>query len=239
MGEGFQFLDIVIFAMIAVFLVMRLRNVLGRRTGQERRRDPFATRRAEEKSGDKIVPLPDRTRSPRPEEPADAAGDPLPTPRSAAPAATGAEVAAIDRIRALDREFTPESFLAGARAAFEIVVTAYAAGDTAALRPLLSDDVYEKFSGAIAARAKAKETLQTTLVGITSAEILEAELRGRDAVVTVKFVSEQINVTREAEGRIVDGDPSTVTTVTDIWTFSRNMRSRDPNWTLVATHSPN
>jgi len=120
-----------------------------------------------------------------------------------------------------------------------MIVTAYAAGDTATLRPLLADDVYDKFSGAIAARAKARETLQTTLVGITSADILEADVRGRDATITVKFISEQINVTRDAEGRIVDGDASTVTPVTDIWTFSRNLRSRDPNWTLIATRSPN
>jgi predicted lipid-binding transport protein (Tim44 family) len=238
MGEGIQFLDIIIFAMIAVFLVMRLRNMLGRRTGHERRRDPFAARRAEEK-GDKIIPLPDRNRPARGEEVVDIAHDPLPTPRGANAGGASAEAGGLDPIRAADRDFTPEGFLAGARAAFEMIVTAYAAGDTGTLRPLLSDDVYDKFSGAIAARAKAKETLQTTLVGITSADILGAELRGRDADVTVKFVSEQINVTRDAEARVIEGDPSMVTTVTDIWTFSRNLRSRDPNWTLVATRSPN
>jgi predicted lipid-binding transport protein (Tim44 family) len=239
MGEGFQYLDIIIFAMIAVVLVMRLRSMLGRRTGHERQRDPFATRRAEEKSNDKVIPLPDRNRPPRGEEPVDIAHDPLPTPRGPATPASGSEIAGIDRIRAADGEFTPEGFLVGARAAFEIVVTAYAAGDSAALRPLLSDEVFDKFNSAITARAKAKETLQTTLVGITSADVLEGDVRGREAVVTVKFVSEQINVTRDSEGRVIDGDPSTVSTVTDIWTFSRNLRSRDPNWTLVATRSPN
>lgn len=238
MGEGIQFLDIIIFAMIAVFLVMRLRSVLGRRTGHERRRDPFAAGRAGEK-GDKIIPLPDRGRPAHGDEVVDIARDPMPASRGANPSGAPAEPGGLDRIRAADRDFTPEGFLAGARAAFEMIVTAYAAGDTATLRPLLSDDVYEKFSGAIAARAKAGETLQTTLVGITSADILEAELRGRDAAITVKFVSDQINVTRDAEDRIIEGDPSTVTSVTDLWTFSRNLRSRDPNWTLVATRSPN
>jgi len=118
-------------------------------------------------------------------------------------------------------------------------VGAFAAGDAAALKPLLSDEVFENFNGAIKARAKAKETLETTLVGISSAEIVEAELQGRTALVTVKFVSEQINVTKDAEGRIVDGDPATVAAITDIWTFARNTRARDPNWTLVATRSPN
>ena len=106
-------------------------------------------------------------------------------------------------------------------------------------RPLLANDVYEDFAGAIKQREDATETLETTLIGITSAELLEAELRQRTAFVTVKFVSEQVNVTRDAEGRIVDGDPNHVTKVTDIWTFARNTRSRDPNWALVATRSPN
>lgn len=236
MGQGLQFLDIIFFAMIAVFLVMRLRNVLGRRTGNEQRRDPFATRRTEEVQKDKVIPLPDRTRG-REEAPVDIGGDPFRTPPK--PAAGAPQVPGLERIMGADRDFSPEHFLAGARAAFEMIVTAFAAGDTETLRPLLSDEVFENFNGAIKARAKAKETLETTLVGIGSAEIIEAELQGRTALVTVKFVSEQVNVTRDADGKVVEGDPAAVTTVTDIWTFSRNLRSRDPNWILVATRSPN
>ena len=233
MGEGFQFLDIIFFAMIAVFLVMRLRSVLGRRTGHERQRDPFSGRRANEvakEKGDKVVPLPDRNRP----TPAEDSVSPPKVDVGASPLQVG-----VAQIQAVDQNFDPNGFVAGARAAFEMIVGAYASGDSAALRPLLSDEVFENFSGAITERAKANETLETTLVGITSADIIEAELQGRMALVTVKFVSEQINVTRDSEGRILDGDPSHVATVTDIWTFARNTRSRDPNWALIATRSPN
>lgn len=236
MGDGVQFLDIIIFAAIAVFLGLRLRGVLGRRTGNERQqRDPFKRPVPEsrdetdrDKTGrDKVIPLPDRTRTPTAE----------PAPADIAKPEAGG-LPGLAQIRAADPSFDPQGFLGGARAAFEMIVGAFAAGDAAALKPLLSDEVFENFNGAIKARAKAKETLETTLVGISSAEIVEAELQGRSALVTVKFVSEQINVTKDAEGRIVDGDPATVAAITDIWTFARNTRARDPNWTLVATRSP-
>jgi predicted lipid-binding transport protein (Tim44 family) len=237
MGDGVQFLDIIIFAAIAVFLGLRLRGVLGRRTGNERQqRDPFKRPVPEsrdetdrDKAGrDKVIPLPDRNRTPTAE----------PAPADIAKPEAGG-LPGLAQIRAADPSFDPQGFLGGARAAFEMIVGAFAAGDAAALKPLLSDEVFENFNGAIKARTKAKETLETTLVGISSAEIVEAELQGRSALVTVKFVSEQINVTKDAEGRIVDGDPATVAAITDIWTFARNTRARDPNWTLVATRSPN
>ena len=94
------------------------------------------------------------------------------------------------------------------------------------------------FAGAINEREDANETLETTMVGISHAEIIEAELQQKTAFVTVKFISEQVNVTRDADGEVVDGDPNHVAKITDIWTFARNTRSRDPNWTLVATRSP-
>ena len=77
------------------------------------------------------------------------------------------------------------------------------------------------------------------MVGITEAAIIEAELQGRTAFITIKFVSEQVNVVRDSDGEVVEGDPNHVTKITDIWTFARNTRSRDPDWTLVATRSPN
>jgi predicted lipid-binding transport protein (Tim44 family) len=119
-----------------------------------------------------------------------------------------------------------------------VIVEAFAKGESGTLRPLLSDEVFAQFDGAIRAREEARQTLTTTLVGIREAEIVDAALEGRTAQVTVRFVSEQINVTRDSEGRVVDGDPSAVATVTDVWTFARNTASRDPNWLLVATTSP-
>ncbi len=230
MGNGFAFLDIIFFAMVAAFLVLRLRSVLGRRTGNERRRpDVFSPQKdAPAETRDKVVPLPDRRAA------KDGAADEVAPGESANPLD-----AALTRIRVADPAFTPDSFLAGARTAFEMIVEAFAAGRKRTLRPLLSDEVYDNFARAIDDREAAGETLETTLVGIESAEIIEAAMDGHVAYVTVKFVSQQINVTRNKDGEVVDGDPNHVAEVTDIWTFARDTRSRDPNWTLVETRSPN
>ncbi|MEE8534644.1 MAG: Tim44/TimA family putative adaptor protein [Kiloniellales bacterium] len=229
MGNGIQFLDIILFAAIAAFLVLRLRGVLGRRTGHDEQSkfDPFRSkqRQQDEESGeDKVISLPDRAGEKGAEDVGEA-GSPLEH--------------GLTQIQLVDRAFDAEGFASGAKIAFEIVVAAFAEGDTKTLRPLLSNDVYEDFAGAIKGREEGHTTLETTLVGIGQADIIEAELQGKTAFVTIKFVSEQINVTRNAEGEAVDGDPSHVTSVTDIWTFARNTRSRDPNWTLVATGSSN
>jgi predicted lipid-binding transport protein (Tim44 family) len=222
MGDGYQFLDIVVFAVIAGLLVLRLRSVLGRRTGAERRRDPFAPPPAGAPPPEKIVPLPARDR--------------LPVP---APVATLAPLpAGIASIKAADKSFDPAQFLAGARGAFEIVVNAFAKGDTATLQPLLSEAVFASFSDAINARQAQHETLETNLLSLKSVEIAEAALDGDTAHVTVKFVSEQINVTRATDRSVVEGNPDQVEEKTDLWTFARATHSRDPNWTLVATHSP-
>lgn len=236
MGSG---IDIIILAMVAVFLVARLYKVLGRRSGHERPRDPFAGVANDDQRRDTVVPLPERSGPARSEEPvvATAPASAIPTP--AADQGGNPLQAGIARIRSVDPQFDPNMFLAGARAAFEMVISAYAKGDSAALRPLLNDEVFQNFSNAIKGRQQARETLDTTLVAVTAADLIEAELQGRNAAVTVKIVSDQINVTRDASGRVVEGDPSVVASVTDIWTFSRNTRSRDPNWTLIATRSPN
>ena len=144
----------------------------------------------------------------------------------------------IAALQAADPSFQEESFLAGARGAFEIIVTAFAAGDAAKLQPLLSPDVFVAFADAIRARQAAKETAQTTVVAVKSATIAETRIEGATGLVTVKIVSDQINVVRDAEGKVVEGDPDHAIEKTDFWTFSRALRARDPNWTLVATHSP-
>jgi len=235
--NGFQFLDIVLFAAIAAFFVLRLRSVLGKRTGHQKppEYDPFARRRGEEAEEDKVIPLPDRAGQGRAGAEEEA---PSPGAMDAESLAKSPLEAGLTQIKLADKSFEEESFLAGARAAFEMIIAAFAQGDTKALRPLLANDVYGDFAGAIQERSKAGHSLETTLVGINEADIIEAELQGRTAFATVKFVSEQVNVVRDKDGTVVEGDPNHVTKITDIWTFARNTRSRDPNWTLVATRSP-
>jgi predicted lipid-binding transport protein (Tim44 family) len=202
-----------------VFLVMRLRSI---------KFDPFRERDGEEAGEDKVIALPAHG----------AKGDIEGADQAAESGGTPLEQG-LTQIKLADLSFESESFVGGAKVAFDMVVDTFAKGDTKNLRPLLSNDVYEDFSGAIKSRADNNETLESTLVGISEAEIIEAELQDKTAFITVKFVSEQINVTRSAEGEVVDGDPGEVTTVTDIWTFARNTQSRDPNWTLVATGTSN
>ena len=237
MGSGFQFFDIILLAAVAAFLIFRLRGVLGRRSGNEDSRpsfDPFRKERPEEANDDKVIHLPERTKAGAPEEAADRIAEPGKPTKSGTPLDDG-----LTQIKLADRNFDAEGFQGGAKAAFEMILSAFAGGDTKTLRPLLSNDVFEDFSGAIKAREEASETLETTLVGFKDAQLIEAELQGKTAFLTIKFVSEQINVTRDDKGETVDGDPSQVASITDIWTFARNTRSRDPNWTLVATRSPN
>lgn len=220
MGDGNEIIEIVVFAVIAGLLVLRLRSVLGRRTGTEQRRDPFQPPAAEP-APDKVVPLPPRGRVPAPVLDA-------PTPLAQA----------LARLKSADRAFDEQQFLAGARSAFEIIVNAFAKGDTASLQPLLSPQVYASFAEAIRTREARKEKLETNLLSIKSIDLAEAGLDGDTAHVTVKYVSEQSNVTRAADGSLVEGNPDLVEEKTDLWTFARSVRSRDPNWTLVATHSP-
>lgn len=222
---------IILFAMIAAFLILRLRSVLGRRTGNERRRELFVRRSvplAEKPGADK--PGPEKVAMP---------ADPdkvvtLPT-AAGRPADTVAE--GLGRIRRADSGFDPQQFLEGARSAFEMIVAAFAKGDKAGLRPLLSDEVYQPFAATIDERAAAKETFETRDLRLDDAEIIDADVSGRTARVTVKLVSHQINVTRAMDGSIVDGDPEHPVEKTDNWTFARDTRSPDPNWVLVATGS--
>ena len=257
MGNGFQFIDIILFAMIAVFLVFRLRNTLGRRDGHEGDyRDPFKPRPDDENiedgfNGDLVDPedknnvvhLSDRKQTDDApdqnwDEQADSEDDTQPARAFKGGEAIDETLAdGIMQIQIADNSFDAAQFIEGASIAFEMVLNAYAAGDTATLKNLLSSEVYGNFSQAIKDREQAGEVLEDTLVEIKRADYLEAYVEARQAFVTVKFVSDQVNVTRDENGDVVDGNPNEVITVTDIWTFSRDTRSRDPNWALVATSS--
>lgn len=225
MGDGFVFIEIVIFAMIAAFLVYRLRSVLGRRTGEERQRsNPFTSAPGAAKP-DNVVPLPERNRT-RPDVAPGADIAVSDEPLSLA--------ASIDQLRAADPNFDEKHFLEGSKAAFAMIVDAFARGDTATLRPLLADDVYDSFAQVIRDRHAAGEQHEARIEQIREAEVVEAKLdAGRTARVTVRLVSDQVNVVRDRNGAIVDGDPKALVENTDVWTFARNLRSRDPNWALV------
>ena len=225
-----------LFLVIAVVIFLRLRSVLGRRTGNERPRyDPYSAQDANGKPArDNIVTLP------RGEQPARPAEQPLDEATFArrlkdiAPADSdvGQKLSAIAQ---QDRSFDPTHFMQGARAAYEMIVTAFAQGDRKTLRQLLSREVFDSFASALDEREKAGETVEFKFVGISKAEISDVELLERAAHITVKFISELITATRNKAGEVVDGDASSIREVTDIWTFSREISARDPNWRVVAT----
>ena len=226
--QGFQFFDLFIFAMIAAFLVLRLHRVLGRRTGHQPRPEH---RRGDAGESGEVIPLPDRTgqRDDADEETVEEAGAPPPPPRRGP--------AGMTQIKIADPGFDEAGFLDGARYAFETILESYASGDKKSLKSLLAGPVYEGFADEIERREKANETLETTLVSFILADIVGAAMAGRKARVTVKFLTEQVNVLRNAEGDAIDGDTATVAKITDVWTFERDTRSRDPNWQLADTDS--
>lgn len=234
MGNGFQFIDIILFAMIAAFLILRLRGVLGRRDGHEGGyRDTFQQDQTEERPDNNVVQLPDRVQD-------NAAADDMEAPDaglSEEVLADDALMSGIAQVRNADPSFNAEDFLVGARVAFEMILGAYASGDRDTLENLLSPEVYANFRTAIDDREEAGHIMEETLVGIRAADIVEAYMEGSEAHVTTKFLSEQVHVVRDDQGHVIEGNPNQVTDVVDFWTFARDTSSRDPNWQLVATRS--
>ncbi|OCK06853.1 putative lipid-binding transport protein (Tim44 family) [Thalassospira sp. 11-3] len=235
-SPGLQYFDIILFALIAVFLVLRLRNSLGRRNGEEKQgpTDVFGRRSHEDDSKgatngapqptDNVYRLPD--------------ADKVVGKDDATVAVDSSAFSVLQQIQKADPDFTQQDFLNGARMAFEMIVEYFAKGDKDGLNPLLSAEVYKNFAAAIDARAEKGEREETTLVGIKSATIHDASLEGRTAYITIKFVSEEVSVILNNEGDVISGDPNQVVEAEDLWTFARNIESRDPNWQLVATETP-
>jgi predicted lipid-binding transport protein (Tim44 family) len=226
----------IIFLALAVFIFLRLRSVLGQRTGRERPPyDPYAARESARPAAEKIVALPNRT----PEAVAAKPAEPVePSARWKGVAALGSSLATgLDAIVGADANFDHKHFLTGARAAYEMIVNAFAEGDRRTLKNLLSREVYDGFEAAITEREKRGETVESRFVSIDNAEITAAELRGRIAQLTVRFQSKLVSVTRDKDGNAIDGSADKVTDVTDVWTFARDLSSRDPNWKLVATEA--
>lgn len=233
----------IIAIVICIVVVIQLRNVLGKRTGNERPPfDPYSAKsesKLEKGEADNVVTMPRRKGSAKPvlnphleeEETVTAVIDRM------AEAGTALNEG-LRRIVEADSNFDPDGFLVGARSAYEYIVTAFAAGDRKTLKNLLSDDVFDGFDGAIRDREERKETIDFSFVGINKATIVSADLIGAMARVQVNFKSELIQAIMDRDGRVVDGDPNAVDEVTDIWTFERDTSSRDPNWRLIATETP-
>ena len=226
----------IIFLALAVFIFLRLRSVLGHRTGRERPPyDPYSKRDAvRNAANEKVVAIPGRA--------IDSAQKPVetvePVDRWKGIAEQGSALAAgLDAVTREDNSFDPQHFIAGARSAYEMIVTAFANGDRRALKNLLSREVYEGFEAAIRERETRGETAETKFVSIGAADILNAEMRAQTSQITLRFVSQLISVTRDKSGAVIEGSPDKVTDVTDVWTFARDISSRDPNWKLIATEA--
>jgi predicted lipid-binding transport protein (Tim44 family) len=216
-----QLLDIFLIAMVAGVILFRLYTVLGRRTGHERPPQENYRLSAPPGAGEdgaiKTVEGPSTARSVLADRPAD-------------PVAGG-----LHDIQLADRGFDKDHFVAGARAAYEMIVTAFASNDRGGLRPLLSEEVYTTFEQAMHGREERSEKVTFTFVGFKEVKIVAAALKGRAAEITLTFDAQFISATSDAHGTLIDGDTKTVRSVIDTWTFSRDVRARDPNWTLVAT----
>ena len=218
MSDSFAYIDIILFAMVAAFIALRLRGVLGKKTGQERQRPSR-------------VDVPPAQSVPDRAPPPDAEG------RIADPgdAATKQGLAAI---RLADPGFDLDGFLEGSKAAFTMIIEAFAKGERETLRPLVAAQVFESFDGVITEREAKGEVHGTEVVAVPGAEIAEAAMNGTRARIAVRFRSEQIGIVKDKDGEIVEGDPASVEEVLDVWTFERDTRSPDPNWELVETRSP-
>ena len=223
---------------IVVFIFIRLRSVLGKRTGHQPPPLDSANNSvlsaSRKKSKDNIVTLPRRAAPLEPEPKtlsrAEAVVDELAKP--------GTKLnKSLKEIISIDPAFETGPFLEGAKMAYEMIVTAFADGDRKALRNLLSREVFEGFASAIDAREAKGEQVHSSFIGIDSASIVGAEVVRKDAQITVRFVSQIVSATHAADGKIIEGDTEQVAEVTDVWTFARDMDSRDPNWKLVATES--
>ncbi|MGW5958631.1 Tim44/TimA family putative adaptor protein [Methylorubrum thiocyanatum] len=228
-----------IFLALAVFVIWRLRSVLGQKTGTERspfrpvernRTEPPAGRG----EGDNVVRLPGADRAQVGAQAGTATQTATRDWRGIAEP-NSAVARGLEQVVQVEPGFDPRAFLEGAKGAYETIVTAFAKGDRKTLRALLSREVCEGFERAISEREKRRETAETTFISIDKAEIAAVEVKNRAAQITVRFLSNLITATRDADGKVIDGNAETGVEVPDVWTFARTLGSRDPNWQLVAT----
>ncbi len=236
MGDFLDFPTVIVIV-VAVVVLLRLRSVLGTRTGNERppsqRYDSISRTRPD--NDETVIPLPKRNTQ---TVDADTERAQRKLEAEIEKYSEGkAEIAqGLKAIAEADPNFTPKSFIEGAKAAYEMIVTAYAAGDRKTLKMLLDKDVYDSFEAAIAEREGQGHTVDFTFVGLSNIAFSEVELDKRNAIVTLRIDAEVVSITRDEKGEVVEGTPGQVVAIADEWTFMRNTRSRDPNWKLVATN---
>jgi len=197
MNSSFEYLDIILLAIIAGFIILRLRGILGRRTGHEKKdfENFFGEKATQSGSEKKVVNLSSSK---------------------------------------LD-DATKEQFIKGAKAAYEMIITSFAKGDKKTLKPLLNKEIYKNFSDEIDHRKKENLKSELTFVGVKFAEIKNFEKKDNIFTFTVNFVSEIITCKKDKNNKIIEGNPDIIKTVNDVWKFSKNMWSSNPNWYLVET----
>ncbi len=213
-------LVMLIAAGVAAIVIYKLFSVLGTRTGEERPPRQIFDTKNETKESAKIIDITPIV---------------MPAPKQLDVPQDVAEQ--LKAVLAIDPKFSTEEFIVGAKAAYEMILTAFAAPDLPTLKSLLNTEVYDNFAAAIAHRQAENHTLETTLVGIDKANLLEVALKGTVANVTIQYCAKLIHVTKNEAGAVVEGDATQMIDVVDVWTFSRNLKSRSPNWLLVATES--
>ena len=209
------FIDIIIFAVIAVLLVVRLRSVLGQRSGYEQPQGERPTNRFDDNENDsEVIPLHAKATDDAP-----------------------ATLHGLDALRQIDRNFSDKEFIVGAKSAFELILTAYAEGDLAQLRRLLGYDLLKSFTSSIENRIAAKESLSITLDELREASILNVSVIDQMASITMHFHSVQTRVAKDKNGEPIDSEDTDAREFTDIWTFERDLTLSDPNWKLTETES--
>ncbi|MDC3311027.1 Tim44/TimA family putative adaptor protein [Alphaproteobacteria bacterium] len=204
------FIDILIFAVIALFLIFRLRSILGGREGFEKPQPKSKPQSAK----DNVINFKDQS----------SVTEPIMLNGSG-----------LKDLRKMDPSFKEDEFLDGAKAAFSLILGAFAEGNVGELRRYLGFDLYEEFSGAIHQRNSAGEILKIDVEKVKDVQLLDSEIIEGIATVSVKYITVQSRTLTDASDNIIDEDSVSSETIEDIWVFERDIRSSDPNWRLVET----
>ncbi len=224
MPENIPFGDLIVIAAIAIFILLRYRNILGQKTGHDFSQKRNMTGSAAD--NERVIQLPDR------KTPVQKKDDDI---ELASFSDNDRLAETLGKMKAIDPQFSFQEFLEGAKAAFDMVIEAFNKRDRDTLKMLLSKEVFESFRQVIEEREEADEYVENVLVAVESAEISDAELKRSTARVTVKFVSEQMQVKKDKDGNTLPDQASATQTIEDDWVFERDMKSRNPNWTIVET----